>query len=74
MEGTVKKIQLTTVVYDTPELIAKANRELGEKAQQGLLIPIRRTKYRLELAEPRINGIYTIYLNRKGFIKKIVLW
>lgn len=74
MEGTIKRLQLTTIVYDTPELIAKANRELGEKATQGLLIPIRRTKYKLELAEPRINGIYTIYLNRKGYIKKIVLW
>lgn len=69
-----KTIKLKTKVFTKLEDLIKVNNELGEKAQKGELIPLRKEKNLLQLAEPRINGIWDIILSDKGTITKIVLW
>ena len=70
----MKAIKMKTYEWTKPEDLKFINNELREKAEQGLLVPIRQEKNLLELAEPRINGIWNIYLNDEGNITKIVLW
>lgn len=70
----VEYIEMPHEVYDTPEEIKRINDELDAKAKAGKLIGIRKEPKMLQLAEPEINGIWTIYLNDKGFIEKIVVF
>ena len=70
----MKKIKLKTIEYTSYKDLVRINNELGEKAKKGLLIPLRQEKNLLEVAEPRINGIWDIFLNDEGNIKKIILW
>ena len=61
-------------VYDKPEDIKRVNDELGKKAEKGLLVGLRKSKEELVFAEPRINGIWTIFLSKQGYITKITLF
>ena len=61
-------------VYTKPEDLIRVNDELNQKALDGKLIGIRKEKNMLQFAEPQINGIWTMYLNDKGYIEKIVLF
>ena len=70
----MKTIKMKTIQYTKKKDLIRINNELGEKAEKGLLMPIRQEKNLLQLSEPRINGIWNIYLNDDGFITKIVLW
>jgi hypothetical protein len=70
----VETIELPHEEYTALEDIKRISDELNEKAEKGLLIGIRQDKERLMLAEPQINGIWTLFLNEKGYIKKIVLF
>lgn len=70
----MKTIKLKTMEYTSIEDLVRINKELGEKAEKGLLMPLRMEKNLLELAEPSINGIWEIFLNNEGNIQKIVLW
>ena len=72
--NTKEVIELPHKVYTKPADIKRVNDELNEKAQKGLLIGIRQDKDKLMLAEPQINGIWTMYLNEKGYITKITLF
>ena len=67
-------IKLDSKEYTKPEDLIKINNELDEKAKAGKLIPLRKEKDKLMLAEPEINGIWTIFLNDKGSITRITLW
>lgn len=60
--------------YTSKEDIKRINDELGRKARMGKLVPIHMGDDKLELSEPAINGIWTIFLNEKGFITKITLF
>lgn len=70
----VEYIEMPHEVYETPEDIRRINDELDAKAKAGKLIGIRKEPKMLQLAEPEINGIWTIYLNDRGFIEKIVVF
>lgn len=70
----VEYIEMPHEVYTKPEDIKRVNDELDKKAREGKLIGIRKEKKMLQLAEPAVNGIWTIYLNDKGFIEKIVVF
>lgn len=70
----VETIELPHEEYTTPEDIKRINDELSEKAEKGLLVGIRQEKDKLMLAEPQINGIWTLHLNEKGYITKITLF
>lgn len=70
----MKTIKLKTIQYTKKKDLIRINQELDEKASRGLLVPIRQESHLLELAEPRINGIWDIFLNDHGSIEKIVLW
>ena len=67
-------LKLTEEEYTTPADIKRVNDELNEKAKKGLLVGIRQDKEKLMIAEPQINGIWTLFLDTKGYIKKIVLF
>ena len=67
-------IELPHKVYTKPADIKRVNDELSEKAEKGLLVGLRQEKEMLMLAEPRINGIWTLHLNEKGYITKITLF
>jgi len=67
-------IEMPHEVYTTKEDIIRVNKELEEKAKAGQLIGIRKESKLLMLAEPAINGIWTIYLTDEGFIEKIVVF
>lgn len=69
-----KAIKIPHYEYTKLEDLVRINNELGEKAKKGLLVGLRQEKNLLELAEPRINGIWDIHLNDEGNIEKIVLW
>ena len=69
-----KCIAMPHVEYTKVEDLVRVNNELGEKAKNGLLVGLRQEKNLLQLAEPRINGIWNIYLNDAGSIERIVLW
>lgn len=71
---TAEVIELPHEVYTKPADLNRINEELSQKAQKGLLIGIRQDKEKLMIAEPQINGIWTIYLNKKGYITKITLF
>lgn len=78
-EAEVKKqntetIELPHEEYTEPEDLKRVNDELSKKADEGKIIGIRKEDDMLMLAEPEINGIWIIYLNDKGYIKKIVLF
>ena len=78
-EAEVKKqntetIELPHEEYTEPEDLKRVNDELSKKADEGKVIGIRKEDDMLMLAEPEINGIWIIYLNDKGYIKKIVLF
>ena len=70
----MKTIKMKTIQYTKKKDLIRINNELGEKADKGLLVGIRQESHLLQLAEPRINGIWNIYLNDDGNITKIVLW
>lgn len=70
----MKTIKMKTIQYTKKKDLIRVNNELGEKAKKGLLVGLRQEEHLLQLAEPRINGIWNIYLNDKGCIEKIVLW
>jgi hypothetical protein len=70
----VETIELPHKEYTTPADLKRINDELSEKAEKGLLIGIRQEKDKLMLAEPQINGIWTLHLNEKGYITKITLF
>lgn len=70
----VETIELPHEEYTTLEDIKRINDELNEKAKKGLLVGIRQDKEKLMIAEPSINGIWTLFLDAKGYIKKIVLF
>ena len=70
----VKTIELPHEEYTTPADIKRVNDELNEKAKKGLLVGIRQDKEKLMIAEPQINGIWTLHLNEKGYITKITLF
>ena len=65
---------MKTIQYTKKKDLIRINNELGEKAEKGLLVGLRQEKNLLQLAEPRINGIWNIYLNDAGSIERIVLW
>lgn len=73
-EKPVQTIELPHEEYTEPEDIKRINDELGIKAQEGKVLGIRKEDNMLLLAEPEINGIWAIYLNEEGYIKKIVLF
>lgn len=70
----VEYIEMPHEVYEKPEDLIRINNELDAKAKAGKLVGIRKENKMLQLAEPEINGIWTIFLNDKGFIEKIVLF
>lgn len=74
MPNIIKTIKLDVREFTSYEDIKRVNDELGEKAKKGLLVPLRQEPDLLELAEPRINGIWRMYLNKDGNIKKIILF
>ena len=74
IEECFEVIELPHEEYTKPADIKRVNDELNEKAKKGLLIGLRQEKEMLMLAEPRINGIWTLHLNEKGYITKITLF
>ena len=68
------EIKMPHKVYTKPKDLIRVNNELGKKANEGKLIALRREKDKLMFAEPSINGIWTIFLNKDGYINKITLW
>lgn len=70
----VKTIELPHKIYTEPADLKRINDELIVKASRDMLIGIRQEKQMIMLAEPQINGIWTIYLNEKGYITKITLF
>ena len=48
--------------------------EFDRSEKKGLLVGIRQDKEKLMIAEPQINGIWTLHLNEKGYITKITLF
>ena len=71
---TIETIKLPHEEYTTPADIKRINDELSEKAEKGLLFGLRQEKDKLMVAEPQINGIWTLHLNEKGYITKITLF
>lgn len=69
-----KTIEMPHEEYTSIEDLIRINDELGKKAQAGKLMPLRQEKDRLMLAEPAINGIWTLHLDENGGIKKITLF
>lgn len=67
-------IEIPHKVYTEPEDLVRINNELDAKATKGELLPIRQTSEYLMVAEPAINGIWTLHLDEEGFIKKITLF
>ena len=74
LKEKVEHIEMPHEVYTKPEDLIRVNDELNQKALDGKLIGIRKEKNMLQFAEPQINGIWTMYLNDKGYIEKIVLF
>ena len=66
--------ELPHKVFTKPFDLARINHELDEKAKEGRLIGLRQDKSEIVLSEPSINGIWVMCLNKKGYIKKIVLF
>ena len=74
IEEYFEVLELPHEEYTTPADIKRINDELNEKAKKGLLIGIRQDKEKLMLAEPQVNGVWTLHLNEKGYITKITLF
>lgn len=70
----IDTIEIPHEEYTSIEDIIRINNELDEKAKAGKLLGLRKEKDMLMLAEPAINGIWTLFLNDKGGIIKITLW
>ena len=70
----MKTIKMDVKQYTSYEDLVRINNELDEKAKKGLLVPLRQEPNLLMLSEPRINGIWNIYLDNNGCIEKIVLF
>ena len=70
----MKTIKMDVKQYTSYEDLVRINNELDEKAKKGLLVPLRQEPNLLMFSEPRINGIWNIYLDSKGCIEKIVLF
>lgn len=68
----MKTIELPTQIYTKVEDLIRINDELADKANKGELLPLRMDKDKIMIAEPSINGIWTLFLD-KGNIVKIVL-
>lgn len=68
----METIELPTKTYTKVEDLVRINDELTAKANRGELMPLRMDGDKLMVAEPSINGIWTLFLD-KGKIVKIVL-
>lgn len=68
------KIEIPHEVYTDLEDLVRVNDELDAKARRGELVALRKTAKTLMIAEPAINGIWTLHLDEKGRIKKITLF
>ena len=73
-EKHIETIELPHEEYTSIEDIIRINKELDQKARDGKLFGLRKEKDMLMLAEPAINGIWTLFLNENGGIVKITLW
>ena len=73
-EKHIETIELPHEEYTSIEDIIRINKELDQKARDGKLLGLRKEKDMLMLAEPAINGIWTLFLNENGGIVKITLW
>ena len=69
-----KKIKMQVIKFTKLKDIVRINQELEAKAIKGELIGISQSGEALELAEPKINGIWRIELKENGCIKRIILF
>lgn len=70
----MKKIKMPIIKYTKFKDIVRINQDLNAKALKGELIGLSKSSEALELAEPKINGIWRIELKPNGCIKKIILF
>ena len=67
-----KTITQKSNVWKSESTIRRVNNHLNKLALKGEVVPLRKEKNMLMLSVPKENAIYSLTLDDKGFIKKVL--